>query len=94
MSLVKQWMTDILLEITNQEMTKVAKEVFQYEKGKWVLILLSMLMKIYCVENNSQFFDDYLIQISTVKRMDKPRLKSVVYIGLYYLSAINKMNLI
>ena len=33
MSLVKQWMTDILLEITNQEMTKVAKEVFQYEKG-------------------------------------------------------------
>ena len=44
----------------------------------------------YCIENNSQFFDDYLIQISTVKRMDKPRLKSVVYIGLYYLSAIKK----
>ena len=42
MSLVKQWMTDILLEITNQEMTKVAKEVFQYEKGKCVLLLFDV----------------------------------------------------
>jgi hypothetical protein len=42
MSLVKQWMTDILLEITNQEMTKVAKEVFQYEKGKCALILFDL----------------------------------------------------
>jgi hypothetical protein len=33
MSLVKTWMTEILLEITNQEMTKVAKEVYHYEKG-------------------------------------------------------------
>ena len=32
MSLLKSWMTDILLEVTNSEMQLVAKEVIQYEK--------------------------------------------------------------
>ena len=58
MSLVKQWMTDILLEITNQEMTKVAKEVFQYEKG--ILFFTSpviMALKSYLT---SQIVDQIL----------------------------------
>jgi hypothetical protein len=36
MSLVKAWMTEILLEVTNQEMQSVSKEVFQYEKGDYL----------------------------------------------------------
>lgn len=31
--LVKSWMTELLLEITNLEMQAIAKEVVQYEKG-------------------------------------------------------------
>jgi hypothetical protein len=46
MSLVKQWMTDILLEITNHEMTKVAKEVYQYEKGIFYLKYLHFRLYI------------------------------------------------
>jgi hypothetical protein len=33
MSLLKQWMTDILLDVTNTEMQAVARETIQYEKG-------------------------------------------------------------
>ena len=33
MSLLKSWMTEILLDVTNTEMQSIAKEVFQYEKG-------------------------------------------------------------
>jgi hypothetical protein len=36
MSLVKLWMTEILLEVTNQEMHAVGKEVFQHEKGNQI----------------------------------------------------------
>ena len=33
MGLLKAWMTEILLDVTNAEMQTVAKEVIQYEKG-------------------------------------------------------------
>ena len=58
MSLVKQWMTDILLEITNQEMTKVAKEVFQYEKGKrrCCYFLLFHFLNV-CLKRNNYIFE-------------------------------------
>ncbi len=32
-------MTDILLDITNQEMQYIAKEVYQYEKSKLIFYL-------------------------------------------------------
>lgn len=32
--LVKSWMTELLLEITNLEMHSIAKEVYQHERGK------------------------------------------------------------
>ena len=37
MALLKQWMTEILLDVTNSEMQTVAKQVVQHEKGKYIL---------------------------------------------------------
>ena len=33
MGLLKRWMTEILLDVTDSEMKDVAKETIQYEKG-------------------------------------------------------------
>lgn len=39
MGLLKRWMTEILLDVTDSEMRDVAKETVQYEKGKHQLSL-------------------------------------------------------
>jgi hypothetical protein len=40
MGLLKRWMTEILLDVTDSEMKDVAKETIQYEKGNLLGLFL------------------------------------------------------
>ena len=54
MGLLKAWMTEILLDVTNAEMQTVAKEVIQYEKGIYQINLLLLFLG-----NFRKFFFSY-----------------------------------
>ncbi len=47
MSLVKTWTTEILLDVTNNVMQLVSKEVVQYEKG--------IILKVFFFKSNIRF---------------------------------------
>ena len=52
MGLLKRWMTEILLDVTDSEMKDVAKETIQYEKGN-LLGLILINVNIWLVKNKT-----------------------------------------
>ena len=55
MGLLKRWMTEILLDVTDTEMRDVAIETIQFEKGKSNLVSSKISFKIEFLTNRFSY---------------------------------------